>query len=133
MNSIFSCFQMFRPAARGAMVTALVLLGFVIFSANLFTPVHAQAGADAAAEFKRISQNLLAARLAGSPLGAGGSPGPFLTREGGRSEERIALETQGAISQRRAKINVPIAATKRALARLGCDDRAFERTWVGTA
>jgi hypothetical protein len=65
MNSIFSCFQMFRPAARAVIATALVLSGFVIFSASLFTPVHAQAGADAAAEFKRISQNLSAARLAG--------------------------------------------------------------------
>ena len=66
MNSIFSHFQMFRPATRAAMATALVLVGFVIFSANPFTVfVHAQAGADAAAEFKRISQNLSAARLAG--------------------------------------------------------------------
>ena len=31
----------------------------------------------------------------------------------------MVLETQGAISHRRAKIKVPIAATKRALAKLG--------------
>src|SRR5580704_12824671 len=32
----------------------------------------------------------------------------------------MVLETQGAISHKRAKMNVPIAATKRALATLGC-------------
>src|SRR5450755_5159199 len=36
----------------------------------------------------------------------------------------MVLETHGAISQSRAKTKVPIAATKRALARLGWDDLA---------
>jgi hypothetical protein len=45
-------------------------------------------------------------------------------REGDRPEERTVLETQGAISHKRAKIKVPIAATKRALATVGCFDLA---------
>jgi hypothetical protein len=48
------------------MVGAVVLAGLVIIGATSFTPrVRAQTGSDATAEFKRISQDLSAARLGG--------------------------------------------------------------------
>jgi hypothetical protein len=66
MNSIFSRYRGNLPAARNSMVGAVVLAGLVIIGATSFTPrVRAQTGSDATAEFKRISQDLSAARLGG--------------------------------------------------------------------
>lgn len=66
MNSIFSRYRGNLPAARNSMVRAVVLAGLVIIGATSFTPrVRAQTGSDATAEFKRISQDLSAARLGG--------------------------------------------------------------------
>ncbi len=66
MNSIFSVDRKDRPAARsddgqGRDFRRLVIIGASPFAAW----VRAQTGSDAAAEFKRISEELSAARLGG--------------------------------------------------------------------
>jgi hypothetical protein len=66
MNSIFSKGRGNLPAARNSMVRGVVLASFVIASAAPFAAwVRAQAGSDAGTEFKRISEDLSAARLGG--------------------------------------------------------------------
>jgi hypothetical protein len=66
MNSIFSGYRKVRPAARPGMGKAVLLVGCVIFGAIPFAAwLHAQTGSDASAEFKRISDELSAARLSG--------------------------------------------------------------------
>src|SRR4029077_18823719 len=66
MNSIFYGYRKDRPAARPVLVKAVILVGFVIFGASPFAEwVHAQTGGDATSEFKRISEELSAARLSG--------------------------------------------------------------------
>jgi len=66
MNFIFSRYRKARPAARPVMVRALIFVGFVICGASSFAAwVHAQTGSDPSAEFKRISEELSAARLGG--------------------------------------------------------------------
>jgi hypothetical protein len=66
MNPIFSGYRKIGPAARPLMARALILVGLVIFSANPFAAwAGAQAAGDATAEFKRISEELSAARLSG--------------------------------------------------------------------
>jgi hypothetical protein len=66
MNSIFSGYRKVRPAARPGMGKAVLLVGCVIFGAFPFAAwLHAQTGSDATAEFKRISEELSAARLTG--------------------------------------------------------------------
>jgi hypothetical protein len=66
MNSIFSRRRKARPPARPLMPRAAILFGFVIFCASPFAAwVRAQTAADATAEFKRISEELSAARLSG--------------------------------------------------------------------
>jgi hypothetical protein len=66
MNSIFSGYRKIRPAARPLMTRALILAGLVIFSASPFEAwAGAQTAGDATAEFKRISEELSAARLSG--------------------------------------------------------------------
>ena len=66
MNSIFSRFQHGPPKAGRVLAAVVALSGLVIFGAAagaLRSP--AQAGSDSAAEFKRISGELSAARLSG--------------------------------------------------------------------
>jgi hypothetical protein len=66
MNSIFSSSRGNLPAARNSMVLAAVLATFVIAGAAPFAAwMRAQTGSDATAEFKRISEDLSAARLGG--------------------------------------------------------------------
>lgn len=66
MNSIFSDYRKIRPAARPGMARAFILAGLVIFNASLFGAwAGPQTAGDAAAEFKRISEELSAARLGG--------------------------------------------------------------------
>ena len=66
MNSIFSGYRKIRRAARPLIARALILAGLVIFSASPFAAwAGAQAAGDATAEFKRISEELSAARLSG--------------------------------------------------------------------
>ncbi len=66
MNFIFSRYRKAPPAARPVMVRALIFVGFVICGASSFVAwVHAQTGSDPSAEFKRISEELSAARLGG--------------------------------------------------------------------
>ena len=66
MNSIFSRCRKTRPAARPVMPRSVILFGLVIFCASPFAAwVRAQTAGDATAEFKRISEELSAARLSG--------------------------------------------------------------------
>ena len=66
MNSIFSRSRKARPAARPVMARSVILFCFVIFCASPFAAwVRAQTAGDATAEFKRISEELSAARLSG--------------------------------------------------------------------
>src|ERR1700681_3554109 len=66
MNSIFSRFREFGPEARPRMGKAVIFVGFVILSATpLAAWLHAQTASDPTAEFKRISEELSAARLSG--------------------------------------------------------------------
>jgi hypothetical protein len=66
MNSIFSRCRKTRPAARPVMPRSVILFVFVIFYASPFAAwVRAQTSGDATAEFKRISEELSAARLSG--------------------------------------------------------------------
>jgi hypothetical protein len=66
MNSIFSGYRKVRPAARPVMVKMAILVGYVIFGASPFAAwIGAQTGRDATAEFKRMSEELSAARLSG--------------------------------------------------------------------
>ena len=66
MNSIFSRCRKTRPAARPVMPRSVILFVFVIFYASPFAAwVRAQTAGDATAEFKRISEELSAARLSG--------------------------------------------------------------------
>jgi len=65
MNFIFSRYRRARPASGLVMVRAVILVGFVIVGACPFAAwVQAQTGSDPNAEFKRISEELSAARLA---------------------------------------------------------------------
>jgi hypothetical protein len=66
MNSIFSRSRKARPAARLVAARPVILFCFVIFCASPFAAwVRAQTAGDATAEFKRISEELSAARLDG--------------------------------------------------------------------
>jgi hypothetical protein len=66
MNSIFSYDQGTRPAARPKMAGVALFVGFVIIGAIPFAPWgHAQSGSDPTTEFKRISEELSAARQGG--------------------------------------------------------------------
>jgi hypothetical protein len=66
MNPIFSDYRKVLPAARPGMVRAVLLVGIVIFGAGPFAAwMHAQIARDPTAEFKRISEELSAARLSG--------------------------------------------------------------------
>ena len=66
MNPIFSDYRKVLPAARAGMVRAVLLVGIVIFGAGPFAAwMHAQIGRDPTSEFKRISEELSAARLNG--------------------------------------------------------------------
>jgi hypothetical protein len=66
MNFIFSGYRKGRPAAQRRMVGAALSVAFVIIGASPLAPwVRAQNAGDPAAEFKRISEELSAARLAG--------------------------------------------------------------------
>jgi hypothetical protein len=66
MNPIFLLYRKVRPPARPLMARAMILTGFVIFCASPFASwAGAQAADDATAEFKRISEELSAARLGG--------------------------------------------------------------------
>lgn len=66
MNPIFSLYRKVRPPARPLMARAMILTGFVIFCASPFALwAGTQAAGDATAEFKRISEELSAARLGG--------------------------------------------------------------------
>jgi hypothetical protein len=66
MNSIFSGYRKIRPAARPLMTRALIFAGLVIVSASPFEAwAGAQTAGDATSEFKRISEELSAARLSG--------------------------------------------------------------------
>jgi hypothetical protein len=66
MNSIFSWIDKLFLEARPLTARAIVFMGLVIFGASSFvTLVRAQAPGDPSAEFKRISEELSAARLSG--------------------------------------------------------------------
>src|ERR1700686_2499777 len=66
MNSIFSRYRKQLPEARPMIARAVIFAGFVILGATSFAAwVRAQTGGDPAAEFKRISEELSAARLSG--------------------------------------------------------------------
>jgi len=66
MNSIFSYDQGTRPAARPEMAGIALFVGFVIIGAGPFAAwVQAQSGNDPTTEFKRISEELSAARQGG--------------------------------------------------------------------
>ncbi len=66
MNSIFSGYRKACPAARPVLVKAVILIGIVIFGAGPFVAsLHPQSGSDPTTEFKRISEELSAARLGG--------------------------------------------------------------------
>jgi hypothetical protein len=66
MNSIFSYDQGTRPAARPEMAGIALFVGFVIIGAGPFAAwVHAQSGNDSTTEFKRIAEELSAARQGG--------------------------------------------------------------------
>ena len=66
MNSFFYGFRQAFPAARHAKTRLAIFIGFVIFGVGLSAArLHAQSGGDAPAEFKRISEELSAARLSG--------------------------------------------------------------------
>jgi hypothetical protein len=66
MNSIFSRHRKVGPEARLGIPTAILLVGFVFLGATLFAAwLQAQTGGDPTAEFKRISEELSAARLGG--------------------------------------------------------------------
>jgi len=66
MNSIFSRFRKARPAAGPWMDRLTIFLGLVLFGFTLFAAwLPAQSGSDATAEFKRVSEELSAARLGG--------------------------------------------------------------------
>jgi hypothetical protein len=66
MNSISSRYRKSSPAVRPAITSVAIFVGFVIFGAGPFAAwPSAQSGGDPTAEFKRISQELSAARLGG--------------------------------------------------------------------
>jgi hypothetical protein len=66
MNSIFSYDQGTRPAGRPAMAGVALFVGLVMIGAGPFAAwVHAQSGSDPTMEFKRISEELSAARQSG--------------------------------------------------------------------
>src|ERR1700688_3790582 len=66
MNSIFSWIDKLFLEARPLTARAIVFMGLVIFGACSFvTLVRAQSPGDPFAEFKRISEELSAARLSG--------------------------------------------------------------------
>jgi hypothetical protein len=66
MNSIFSWYRKVGPEARPRITKAVIFVGFVILgSTPLAAWLHAQTGSDPTAEFKRISEELSAARLSG--------------------------------------------------------------------
>jgi hypothetical protein len=66
MNSIFSSHRSARPAARPLMIRLAIFFSFVIVGARPSAGwLHAQSGSDSAAEFKRNSEELSAARLGG--------------------------------------------------------------------
>ena len=66
MNSISSRDRNARPPIRPLMPRLAIFFGFVILGASLFAlRLLAQSGGDAAAEFRRISEELSAARLGG--------------------------------------------------------------------
>ena len=65
MNCIFSIIRGKSPVARPVLAKLAISAGFVMFGASPFAVwVHAQRG-DATADFKRISEELSAARLSG--------------------------------------------------------------------
>jgi len=66
MNFIFSGYRRDRSAVRFWMVRVVIVVGFVIFGANPIPAwAQAQTGSDPNAEFKRITDELSAARLSG--------------------------------------------------------------------
>ncbi len=66
MNFIFSGHRKSRRAAQLRMVTAVTFIAFVIFGASPFVAwAQAQTGSDPNAEFKRLTDELSAARLGG--------------------------------------------------------------------
>ena len=66
MNPIFSAYRKIGSETRPTMARTLVFVGFVIFGATPFSAwLRAQTGSDTTAEFKRISEELSAARLSG--------------------------------------------------------------------
>ncbi len=66
MNFIFSGYRRDRSAVRFWMVRVVIVVGFVIFGANpIAVWAQAQTGSDPNAEFKRITDELSAARLSG--------------------------------------------------------------------
>jgi hypothetical protein len=66
MNFIFYRYRGNLSAARPVMVRGMIFVGLVIFGANSLSAWgQAQTGGDATAEFKRISDDLSAARLGG--------------------------------------------------------------------
>jgi hypothetical protein len=66
MNSIFSRYRRACPPSRPILARLAIFVGFVIVSASpLPARPAAQSGGDATAEFKRISEELSAARLGG--------------------------------------------------------------------
>jgi hypothetical protein len=66
MNSIFSWYRRVGPEARPRITKAVIFVGFVILgSTPIAAWLHAQTGSDPTAEFKRISEELSAARLSG--------------------------------------------------------------------
>jgi hypothetical protein len=66
MNSIFSRYRKVRPARRPELVRTVIFIGFAVFGSVPYAAwVQAQSGGDATADFKRISEELSAARLGG--------------------------------------------------------------------
>jgi hypothetical protein len=66
MNSIFYRYRRACPASRPVPARLAIFVGFVIVGASpLLARLPAQSGGDAAAEFKRITEELSAARLGG--------------------------------------------------------------------
>jgi hypothetical protein len=67
MNSIFSCDRSARPAAWPMTIRLAIFFSFVIVGAFPFPGwLHAQSGSDPTGEFKRISEELSAARQGGA-------------------------------------------------------------------
>jgi hypothetical protein len=66
MNSIFSRYRKVGPESRRRMAKTVIFVGLVILGSTSFAVLlHAQTGSDPTAAFKRISEELSAARLSG--------------------------------------------------------------------